>query len=255
VVNFDDVDTSTTDPAPFAADRYQLSHGVVIGAEGGGGQYAGRTFSWGDEFRPVSSPNTYSPGPPWGYERTTVVTFHSGGQAALVAGFGLYFIDADWPGDGPSSLKVFNTDGGKIGDSGTVSGGDGEQLFFGFVAVDANTGTPIPVIARALVTAGSGWPEDDNNEGVVLDDFVFGRPIPGKMRISHISAGGQGITIRWLGPAGLHLTVQFSSNLLEPSSWSDLPGYVDLLGTGDEISAIDTNPAVLRRFYRIRATQ
>lgn len=70
VVGFDDVDTSTTDPASFAADRYQASHGVVITAEGGGGQFAGRTFTWADEFQPVSAPNTYAAGPPGGVNAT-----------------------------------------------------------------------------------------------------------------------------------------------------------------------------------------
>lgn len=259
VVGFDDVDTSTDDPASFTADRYQVSHGVVIGAQGGGGQFAGRTFTWGNEFRPVSSPNTYAAGPPWGSERNTVVTFHSGAQPGVVAGFGLYFIDADWPdwptpGAGACSLKIFGAYGGELGDSGTVSGGNGEQLFFGFVAVDSDTKTPVPVIARALITAGSGWPEDDNGEGVVLDDFIFGKPVP-DIRITDITAADEGITLRWVGQPSWYFTVQFSSDLLELSSWADLPGYVDLPGPDDEMSAIDTNAPALWRFYRIRAAQ
>jgi len=85
-----------------------------------------------------------------------VVTFHSGDQPGLVAGFGLYFIDADWPdwptpGAGACSLKIFDSDGQELADSGTASGGNGEQLFLGFVAVDTGTNTPIPVVARALL--------------------------------------------------------------------------------------------------------
>jgi hypothetical protein len=165
VVGFDDVDTATQDPASFPADRYQASHGVVISAQGGGGQFAGRTFTWASEFPPVSPPNIYAAGPPWGSERNTVATFHLGAQPGLVAGFGLYFIDADWPnwptpGAGACSLKVFDSDGNLLADSGTVSGGNGQQLFFGFVTVDTGTNTPISVVARALITAGSGWRED-----------------------------------------------------------------------------------------------
>ena len=29
-----------------------------------------------------------------------------------------------------------------------------------------------------MITAGSGWPEDENGEGVVLDDFVFSPLLP-----------------------------------------------------------------------------
>ncbi len=260
VVGFDDVDTSTTDPAPFAADRYQASHGVVISAEGGGGQFAGRTFTWGDEFRPVSSPNTYAAGPPWGHERNTVVTFHAGGQPSRVAGFGLYFIDADWPdwptpGAGACSLKIFNTDGEQLAYSGTVSGGNAQQLFFGFVAVDTDTNTPVSVVAWALVTAGSGWPEDGEGEGVVLDNFAFG-PAGPDIRITDIRTGDQGIMVRWTGATSWLFTVQCSPDLYTPSAlWSHLPGYVNVPGLDDTMSATDPNPPAPRRFYRIRATQ
>ena len=55
VVDFDDVDTSQTDYAAFAADRY-ADRGITITGEGG--QYAGRAFSYPHDFSPASPPNT-----------------------------------------------------------------------------------------------------------------------------------------------------------------------------------------------------
>ena len=184
VIDFDDV-PSAADPNEFTAfesDRY-IGSGVSI--TGGDGQYASQGFVWPLDFPAVSSPNTYAPGPiapidalvgSGGHD--TDVTFHTPGADATVAGFGIWFIDADYPGIGASSFTIFNELGGEVGTTGTVSGSDASQLFVGVVAVDTGSLEPTPVIARVHVVNGSGWPGVNENEGVVLDDLMFTTPVP-----------------------------------------------------------------------------
>ena len=184
VVDFDDIDTSANDPAPFAATRYKTSHGVVINGEDG--QFASPVFAGFFEFLPSSPPNAYAPGPisfvfNEGGNLTTL-HFFAGVRRATVAGVGIVFIDADYPGDGPSSLEVFGEDGSELEETPTVVGSNGSKLFRGIVAVDDQSNQPVAVIASALVISGSGWLGNDNNEGVALDDLAFGGPTvaPGK---------------------------------------------------------------------------
>ena len=99
-VDFDAIDT-TTDPAAFAADLFKPTSGIVITGEGG--QFASKDFGFGAEFIPVSGDNMYAPGPTAGKfdvfgagGNQTTVTFFDAGMSALTAGFGVYFIDADF---------------------------------------------------------------------------------------------------------------------------------------------------------------
>ena len=190
VVNFDDVDTSQSDYAPFAVDRY-ADRGIMITGEDG--QYAGRTFSNPDipreggpsQFSPSSAPNSYAPGPIAPPESTsltaggnrTVITFTANGRPGRVAAFGAVFIDADWPSGGPTQLTVFGWDGRQIGETQEVRGGNGSRLFRGVVATDEN-GTPLPVISHVEIINGSCWPEVVDGECVTLDDFTYDSPLP-----------------------------------------------------------------------------
>lgn len=180
VVNFDDVDTATADPAPFDATRYAATAGMVIIGEGG--QYASQDFGLPADFTPTSSPNLYAPGPVGADgANDTDVTFVSGGTPALVTGFGAVVIDADFPAIGESSITVFDVDDAQLA-SEVVSGPDASQLFRGIVTVDDQTGEPVPAIRRAHLVNGTEWPALDVDEDVALDDFVAGTvatPIPG----------------------------------------------------------------------------
>ena len=188
VVDFDDVDTSRSDYAPFAADRY-ADRGITITGEGG--QYAGRVFSHSgrpggvSQFSPNSPPNSYAPGPPApadsasataGGNRTTI-TFTVDGRPARVAAFGAVFIDADWPQDGPAQLTVFGWDGRQIGETQEVRGGNGSRVFRAVLVTDED-GTLLPVISRVEIINGSYWPEVEAGEGVTLDDFTYDAPVP-----------------------------------------------------------------------------
>lgn len=190
VVDFDDVDTSKSDYAPFAADRYS-DLGITITGEAG--QYAGRTFSkpglrrdgGPTQFAANSAPNSYAPGPIAPAESAsltaggnkTVITFTAQGRPARVAAFGAVFIDADWPSEGPTQLTVFGWDGRQIGETQEVRGASGSRVFRGVVVTDEN-GTPLPVISRVEIINGTCWPEVVDGECVVLDDFTYAAPVP-----------------------------------------------------------------------------
>ena len=170
-ITFDDVDTGGVDPAAFATDRY-APFGLII--TGDAGQYASRDFGFPEDYTPNSSPNMYAPGAiedVTGGGNATEVTFVAGDAPALVAGFGAVFVDPDLPG--VSSLSVFSDEGGSLGDA-EIPAANGQRVFRGIVAVDSDTGVPVAVIASVQLVNGTGWPGADLNDGVPLDDFIFG---------------------------------------------------------------------------------
>lgn len=176
VVTFDDVDTGIADPAAFAADRYAASEGIVITGESG--QYASRDFGFPSDYPTSSAPNAYAPGPiehVFGGGNVTVVTFVANGGEAGVAGFGLVFVDPDLPQ--VSRLRVFDAD--QLLEEAVVPDDDKGLVFRGIVAVDGATSMPAPVISRAEIVSGTGWPGGSVNDGVPLDDFAFGVPVAG----------------------------------------------------------------------------
>ena len=193
VVDFDDVTTtSPSDIVGFAADRYAVTKGVVI--TGKQGQYVSQTWTFPSDFgNPPSAPNSYAPGPmstaqdAGGHE--TDVTFVSGVGSTAVAGFGCIFIDADYPQSGPSGLEIYDTSDAQLATEGPVSGPNGSKVFRGLVTVDDQTNQPVAAIARVRVVNGDEWPPRDVDEGVVLDDFVFG-PIAGGTTTTTLPGGG-----------------------------------------------------------------
>ena len=173
VVTFDDVATGAVDPASFAADRYAATEGVVITGEEG--QYASPGFGFPAEYPPSSAPNEYAPGPIenlFGGNQTTV-DFLASGQPAAVAGFGAVFIDPDLAD--VSGFTVFDGDGMMLRRVG-VPQADRSLIFRGIVTADDVSGAPTPAIARVEIVNGTGWPGGQFNDGVPLDDFVFGVP-------------------------------------------------------------------------------
>src|ERR1041384_2207370 len=60
VVSFDDIHTSITDPACFAAGRYAASAGM--GITGDAGQFASPDFGFPTAYPMSSPPNAYAPG-------------------------------------------------------------------------------------------------------------------------------------------------------------------------------------------------
>jgi len=226
-VNFDTIATSGSANVAFPAGRYKTNFGMIITGEGG--QYASRDFGSPGDFVPASLPNMYAPGPidmsgtsgAAGGNETTV-TFFAGAAKIRAAGFGCYFIDADWPGDGPSSMQIYNSQGTKLADSGTVVTADAKRVFVGFVAVNAATNLPVAAISRVHIVNGSGWLGNDWNEGVALDNFMAGTATysaTGKVRErSGAAVPGVKITL-----TGVGFTRTATTNGLGAYSFANLP--------------------------------
>jgi len=157
-------------------DRYGASLGVLIA--GAGGQYASQAFGFPEDYPTSSAPNQYAPGPiemTLGGGNETELSFLAGAEPGAVAGFGVVFIDPDV--SQVSSLTIFDQDGMALASEG-VPAGDGSLVFRGFVTADDVTGAPVAVIVQARVVNGTGWPAGSLNDGVPLDDVVFGIPVP-----------------------------------------------------------------------------
>jgi hypothetical protein len=182
-VDFDDVDASAGTVA-IDADRYLASDGIIIIGEDG--QYVSEDFGFPGDFPPVSSPNSYAPGPIafLGGGNETEVTFSVGGGDGLTAGFGLYFTDADYAADGPCSLAVYDSTGDRLGLATNITTSDGGHTFRGIIMVDQATDEPVPLIAVARIVNGDGWPGGEDNEGVTLDDFMFEPPVAATPKVS-----------------------------------------------------------------------
>ena len=174
VVDFDDVDTSGVDPVAIDTDRYLDSHGLRI--EGTEGQFVDEQFSWGD-YISTSPPNMYAPGPAiidaGGYE--TNVSFPLAMETGCVSGFGVRFIDADFPELGTSELHVYNHAQELLDATIGFSGPSSASIFQGVVTLSED-GVLVPAIATAYIKNGNVWPMSSCCEGVTLDDFVFSPP-------------------------------------------------------------------------------
>ena len=110
----------------------------------------------------------------------------NGAVAATVSGFGAVFTDVDKPdGSGPSKkrgnrgastlIEYFGVDGKALFSSFVpASPGDGSLSFFGIVFDE-------PLIARVRITTGDTVPGPDDDEKqdiVMMDDFIYGEPQP-----------------------------------------------------------------------------
>ena len=108
----------------------------------------------------------------------------NGGTPATVTGFGAVFTDVDQPdGSGPSKkngnrgsstlIEYFDAEGKVLFSSFVpASPGDGSLSFFGIVFDE-------PLIARVRITTGDTAPgpdDDDKQDIVVMDDFLYGEP-------------------------------------------------------------------------------
>jgi hypothetical protein len=107
-----------------------------------------------------------------------------GSVAATSKGFAVVFSDVDQPnGSGPGAkhgnrksstlIEYFGTNGDLLFSSfAPASPGDGGQSFIGIVFPDAR-------IARVRITSGDTVPganDDDSQDVVMMDDFIFGEP-------------------------------------------------------------------------------
>jgi len=209
VIGFDDVETEDGTHVRFRHDRYVYATGAIINGQAEGGQFVSRSFGHAKDFIPSSAPNMYAPGPIpertreavyapaprpriKGEAQVTSVTFSVERRGGVVAGFGAVFIDADYPRLCPSYLEAFDSDRKLLGTTGTIAGRNASQLFRGIIAVDVDSGKPVPVVAEVRIVSGDQWPPLDVSEGVVLDDFVFSRPEPRARTNQTLGPSGNG---------------------------------------------------------------
>lgn len=170
--------------AQFTTPGLGLSQAPVSGGPQGGlvGLFGNSTYA--TAFHAFSPLRVFTP---VGSNITDAVFFVAGsnGQVrAAVTGFGVIFTDVDQPdGSGPGNKR------GNRGASTLVQffGADGRLLFSSFVpASPGNGGFSFfgikfndPRIASVRITAGNTapGPNDDNfNDVVMLDDFIYGEP-------------------------------------------------------------------------------
>lgn len=133
------------------------------------------TFSPSRLFTPVGSNVT---------EAAFFLPGSSGAVPATIRGFGAVFSDVDRPdGSGPSKkrgnrgastlIECFGVDGKALFSSFVpASPGDATFSFFGVLFDD-------PIIARVRITTGdtAPGPDDDENQDIVMmDDFIYGEP-------------------------------------------------------------------------------
>jgi hypothetical protein len=192
------VDTTTTAPvtpfntflntrgAQFTTPGLGLSQGPASGGPQGGLAELFKNPTYGTTFSTFSAPRLFTPVGSNVTEALFFVPGTNGGTPATVTGFGAVFTDVDQPdGSGPSKkrgnrdastlIEYFGADGKVLFSSFVpASPGDGSLSFFGIMFDDA-------LIARVRITTGdtAPGPDDDQNQDIVMmDDFIYGEPQP-----------------------------------------------------------------------------
>ena len=190
------VDTTTTPSAnpfnvflntrgsQFTTPGTGLSQAPPSGGAQGGLAVLFNNPTYGTIFKPFSGFRLFTP---VGSNVTDALFFlpgSGGATSATVTGFGVVFTDVDQPdGSGPGHkqgnrgastlIEFFGADGDLLFSSFVpASPGEGSQSFFGVKFDDAR-------IARVRITTGdvAPGPDDDNkNDIVMMDDFIYGEP-------------------------------------------------------------------------------
>jgi hypothetical protein len=170
--------------AQFTTPGIGLSQAPPSGGPQGGLAALFGNASYATEFRAFTSPRLFTP---VGSNVTDALFFVAGSNGsvrATVTGFGAIFTDVDKPdGSGPGTkrgnrgsstlLQYFDADGRLLFSSfAPASPGNGGFSFLGIKFND-------PRIASVRITAGNVAPgpnDDDENDVVMMDDFIYGEP-------------------------------------------------------------------------------
>ena len=172
--------------AKFTTPGLGLSQAPVSGGPQGGLAELFKNPTYGTIFTTFSASRLFTP---VGSNVTEALFFLPGSNGAVpakVTGFGAVFTDVDQPdGSGPSKkrgnrgastlIEYFGADGKVLFSSFVpASPGDASLSFFGIVFDE-------PLIARVRITTGdtAPGPDDDQNQDIVMmDDFIYGEPQP-----------------------------------------------------------------------------
>jgi hypothetical protein len=170
--------------AQFTTPGIGLSQAPPSGGQGGGLVELFGNSTYATAFRAFSNARLFTP---VGSNITDTAFFVAGSNGetrAAVTGFGAVFTDVDRPdGSGPGNkrgnrgastlIQFFGADGRLLFSSFVPAApGDGNFSFFGIKFND-------PIIASVRIIAGNVAPgpnEDQTNDVVMMDDFIFGEP-------------------------------------------------------------------------------
>lgn len=183
-INWDAVPDALSDPNPlpgsfFNANVAPRARGVVLSTPGTGFLLSATAasgvplaFGFASDFVPFSGERMFTP-----LGSTIVdVSFFSPADPstpALTRGFGAVFEDVEFAG---TSLQYFDALGGLLQSVDVATGVSGALSFAGAIFDSA-------VVARVRITAGtaaliSPGLYGPGNDGVVMDDFIFGELLP-----------------------------------------------------------------------------
>jgi len=172
--------------AQFTTPGFGLSQAPPSGGPQGGLVALFGNATYATAFRAFSAPRLFTP---VGSNVTDTLFFvpgSNGATRAAVTGFGAIFVDVDQPdGSGPGNkqgnrfastlIEFFGADGRLLFSSFVPAApGDGGFSFFGIKFTD-------PRIASVRIIGGNvaPGPNDDNaNDVVMMDDFIYGEPHP-----------------------------------------------------------------------------
>jgi len=170
----------------FTTPGIGLSQGPASGGPQGGLAALFNNPTYGTTFSAFSPSRLFTPVGSNVTEALFFIPGSNGAVPATVTGFGAVFTDVDQPdGSGPSKKKgnrgastlieYFGADGKVLFSSFVpASPGDASLSFFGIVFDE-------PLIARVRITTGdtAPGPDDDEKQDIVMmDDFIYGEPQP-----------------------------------------------------------------------------
>ncbi len=207
-INWDGVPDIQSDPNPFSGNFFNQATpggrargaafstpgtGFLVSADDNPGTTASR-FGFGNDFIPFSEQRIFSP---VGSVITTVDFFVPGepGVAGTTRGFGAVFLDVEQPG--LTKLDYFGVNGDLLHTVMVdVNATSGAMSFAGALFDNA-------VIARVVITTGNAallanGREAPGTDGVALDDFIYGEPVPEPSTWAMLAAGlaGLGLSLR-----------------------------------------------------------
>jgi len=170
--------------AQFTTPGVGLSQAPPSGGPQGGLVTLVGNATYATAFRAFSSPRLFTPVGSNTTDTAFFVAGSNGSVRAAVTGFGVIFTDVDQPdGSGPGTKR------GNRGSSTLVQffGADGRLLFSSFAPASPGNGGfsflgikfSDPRIASVRIIAGNVAPgpnDDDDNDIVMLDDFIYGEP-------------------------------------------------------------------------------
>jgi hypothetical protein len=209
-INWDGVPDARSDPNPFPGDFFNAAtggraRGAIFTTDGDGFRTSSTTasgvpvlFGYAPDFQAFSAERIFAV-----IGSTTMdVTFARAGigDAAVTRGFGAVFSDVEFSAATSSvftRLDYYDRADNLIGSvDAPVSGNLG--LSFAGMVFDS------PIVARVRITLGDSFLTPDltyaggGTDGVVMDDFIYGEPVPEPSTWAMLGAGlvGLGLTAR-----------------------------------------------------------